>query len=190
EAGDRQARPKVDPRLSDHGWAGGWAGRSDGGGYAARRAALSAAVEPDARRAGQGIGDARPQLRAVCRRLQHLRAQSAGRRAGDGRRRRVPDQAPQAEGQQGEECGRPAEQAQVPGLQLHDWETAPAAQSAGSPHGPWRLSNSPALAIALPNAFFVSLRLASVAVRPEPSSIEPPCTDPYARWCGRGRPRG
>jgi len=65
-----------------------------------------------------------------------------------------------------------------------------AAQSAGSPHGPWRLSNSPALAIALPNAFFVSLRLASVAVRPEPSSIEPPCTDPYARWCGRGRPRG
>ena len=65
-----------------------------------------------------------------------------------------------------------------------------AAQSAGSPHGPWRLSNSPALAIALPNAFFVSLRLASVAVRPEPSSIEQPCTDPYARWCGRGRPRG
>jgi RNA-directed DNA polymerase len=63
-----------------------------------------------------------------------------------------------------------------------------AAQSAGSPHGPWRLSNSPALAIALPNAFFASLGLASVAVRPEPSSIEPPCTDPYARWCGRGRP--
>jgi RNA-directed DNA polymerase len=29
-----------------------------------------------------------------------------------------------------------------------------AAQSAGSPHGPWRLSNSPALTIALPNAFF------------------------------------
>jgi RNA-directed DNA polymerase len=63
-----------------------------------------------------------------------------------------------------------------------------AAQSAGTPHGPWRLSNSPALAIALPNAFFASLGLASVAVRPEPSSIEPPCTDPYARWCGRGRP--
>jgi len=43
-----------------------------------------------------------------------------------------------------------------------------AAQSAGSPHGPWRLSNSPALAIALPNAFFASLGLASVAVRQEP----------------------
>src|SRR5487761_803371 len=34
-----------------------------------------------------------------------------------------------------------------------------AAKTAGSPHGPWRLSNSPALAIALPNAFFGSLGL-------------------------------
>lgn len=34
-----------------------------------------------------------------------------------------------------------------------------AAQTAGSPHGPWRLSNSPALAIALPNAYFGSLGL-------------------------------
>jgi RNA-directed DNA polymerase len=38
-----------------------------------------------------------------------------------------------------------------------------AAQTAGSPHGPWRLSNSPALNIALPNAFFCSLGLATVA---------------------------
>ena len=37
-----------------------------------------------------------------------------------------------------------------------------AARSAGSPHGPWRLSNSPALAIALPNAFLASLGLASL----------------------------
>jgi RNA-directed DNA polymerase len=37
-----------------------------------------------------------------------------------------------------------------------------AAQTAGSPHGPWRLSNSPALAIALPNAFLGSVGLASV----------------------------
>src|SRR6266700_4794671 len=63
-----------------------------------------------------------------------------------------------------------------------------AAKTASSPKGPWRLSNSPALAIALSNAVFTSLGLATVAVRPEPSSIEPPCTDPYARWCGRGRP--
>jgi RNA-directed DNA polymerase len=38
-----------------------------------------------------------------------------------------------------------------------------AGKTAGSPHGPWRLSNSPALAIALPNAFFVSLGLATLA---------------------------
>lgn len=38
-----------------------------------------------------------------------------------------------------------------------------AAGSAGSPHGPWRLSNSPALTIALPNAFFGSIGLASLA---------------------------
>lgn len=37
-----------------------------------------------------------------------------------------------------------------------------AAQSAGSPHGPWRLGNSPALTIALPNAFLVSLGLPSL----------------------------
>jgi RNA-directed DNA polymerase len=34
-----------------------------------------------------------------------------------------------------------------------------AAQTAGSPHGPWRLANSPALAVALPNAYFASLGL-------------------------------
>jgi RNA-directed DNA polymerase len=38
-----------------------------------------------------------------------------------------------------------------------------AAQTAGSPHGPWRLSNSPALAIALSNAFFASLGVATLA---------------------------
>jgi RNA-directed DNA polymerase len=37
-----------------------------------------------------------------------------------------------------------------------------AAQTAGSPHGPWRLSNSPALAIALPNAYFALLGLPSL----------------------------
>jgi len=38
-----------------------------------------------------------------------------------------------------------------------------AARTAGSPRGPWRLSNSPALRIAMPNAFFHSLGLASLA---------------------------
>jgi len=40
-----------------------------------------------------------------------------------------------------------------------------AAQTAGNPHGPWRLSNSPALAIALPNAALSSFGLASVAIQ-------------------------
>ena len=38
-----------------------------------------------------------------------------------------------------------------------------AAKTAGSPHGPWRLSNSPALTIALPNVFFASLGLVTLA---------------------------
>jgi RNA-directed DNA polymerase len=40
-----------------------------------------------------------------------------------------------------------------------------AAQTAGSAHGPWRLSNSPALAMALPNAYFASLGLPSLVVK-------------------------
>jgi hypothetical protein len=32
-----------------------------------------------------------------------------------------------------------------------------AAKTAGSPHGPWRIANSPALAMALPKAYFDSL---------------------------------
>jgi len=41
-----------------------------------------------------------------------------------------------------------------------------AAQTAGSPHGPWRLSLSPALCIALPNRVFHSLGLPQLWVRP------------------------
>jgi RNA-directed DNA polymerase len=37
-----------------------------------------------------------------------------------------------------------------------------AARAAGSPHGPWRLSHSPALDIALPNAFFAALGVATL----------------------------
>jgi RNA-directed DNA polymerase len=39
------------------------------------------------------------------------------------------------------------------------------AQTAGSAHGPWRLANSPALAIALPNAYFDSLGIPRLTVR-------------------------
>src|ERR1700675_1239901 len=40
-----------------------------------------------------------------------------------------------------------------------------AAKTAGSPHGPWRIANSPALAIALPNAYFAKLGLPPMVVR-------------------------
>jgi RNA-directed DNA polymerase len=40
-----------------------------------------------------------------------------------------------------------------------------AAKTAGSTHGPWRLSRSPALSFALPNAYFVSLGLPQLAIR-------------------------
>jgi RNA-directed DNA polymerase len=41
-----------------------------------------------------------------------------------------------------------------------------AAKTAGSPHGPWRLANSPALSIALPNAYFATLGLPPMVVMP------------------------
>jgi RNA-directed DNA polymerase len=37
-----------------------------------------------------------------------------------------------------------------------------AAKTAGSTHGPWQLANSPALALALPNAYFASLGIPSL----------------------------
>jgi RNA-directed DNA polymerase len=40
-----------------------------------------------------------------------------------------------------------------------------AAQSAGSAHGPWRMANSPALGIALPNAYFDLLGIPRLTVR-------------------------
>jgi RNA-directed DNA polymerase len=41
-------------------------------------------------------------------------------------------------------------------------DVALAAPTAGSPHGPWRISISPALAIAFPNASFAALGLSSL----------------------------
>ena len=40
-----------------------------------------------------------------------------------------------------------------------------AAKAAGSAHGPWQLANSPALAIALPNAYLLSLGIPPLTVR-------------------------
>jgi RNA-directed DNA polymerase len=40
-----------------------------------------------------------------------------------------------------------------------------AAQTAGSPHGPWRISRSPALSFAFPNAYFTTLGLPRLTAR-------------------------
>ena len=56
-----------------------------------------------------------------------------------------------------------------------------AAATAGSARGPWHLSRSQAVQVALPGAFFDKQGLPRLAGRPMSSPPEPPCTDPYAR---------
>ena len=65
------------------------------------------------------------------------------------------------------------------------WNTAKSA------HGPWRLSRSPALAIALPGVYFEALGLPRLYVRPvncDLLSRTAVVRDPYARWCDRESP--
>ena len=50
-------------------------------------------------------------------------------------------------------------------LSKRDVDTRLAAQTAGSAHGPWRLANSLALCLALPNAYFASLGIPRLTVR-------------------------
>ena len=64
-----------------------------------------------------GLVSPRTRLRPVCRRLQHLRAVAAGWPARAGLHRAFSEQAPPAEGEPGEECGRPTVEAEVPGIQ-------------------------------------------------------------------------
>ncbi len=50
-------------------------------------------------------------------------------------------------------------------LRKRDVNAPLAAKTAGSAHGPWRLANSPALALALPNAYFDSIGIPRLTVR-------------------------
>jgi RNA-directed DNA polymerase len=56
-----------------------------------------------------------------------------------------------------------------------------AAQTAGSSHGPWRLAASPALHLALSNAYFESLGLPPMVVRALAQPAESPYADPHVR---------
>jgi hypothetical protein len=44
-----------------------------------------------------------------------------------------------------------------------------------------------ALSVGLSNTYFKSLGLPALVDGCKRNQLEPPCTDPYARWCGRGR---
>src|SRR5438034_196759 len=50
----------------------------------------------------------------------------------------------------------------------------------------WRVAGHRALHVALPTAYFDGLGVPRLAAR-SPQLAEPPDTDPYVRWCGRGR---
>jgi len=62
-----------------------------------------------------------------------------------------------------------------------------AANMAGSGRGPWYLALTKALNVGLSKAYFRSLGLPSLFEDCQRNLLEPPCTDPYARRCGRGR---
>ncbi|MEJ5187562.1 MAG: group II intron maturase-specific domain-containing protein, partial [Candidatus Geothermincolales bacterium] len=50
-------------------------------------------------------------------------------------------------------------------LRARDISRGLAAKTAGSVHGPWRISRSPALSFAFPNAFFSELGLITLEAR-------------------------
>ena len=77
--------------------------------------------------------------------------------------------------------------ATVPELRARGVVRKAFARSRGT-KGPWRLS-APALHRALPNRTSRTTQGSPRHGDDAPAqSAEPPCTDPYARWCGRGGP--
>ena len=62
-----------------------------------------------------------------------------------------------------------------------------ATNTAASGRGPWYLARAKALSVGLSNAYFTSLGLPTLIDGCQRNQLEPPCTDPYARWYGRGR---
>lgn len=125
QAGCRPAHPKAHPRVSCRRCDGGWVGRADGRGDPARRPTFALAVEPDAGCAGQGADPTWSLLRSLCRRLQHLRAQPPGGRAGHDERHQLRHQAPPASGEHSQERSHPMAACchGDPGVlrELHQW---------------------------------------------------------------------
>jgi hypothetical protein len=61
-----------------------------------------------------------------------------------------------------------------------------ASDTASSRRGPWPLVRTKALTVGLSNACFKSRGLPTLVDECSRNRLEPSCTDPYARWCGRG----
>jgi hypothetical protein len=61
------------------------------------------------------------------------------------------------------ECCRTAGEGYGQTTRMHISEDL-AAQTAGSPHGPWRIAHSPALHLALPNVYLAGLGLPPMVV--------------------------
>jgi hypothetical protein len=60
------------------------------------------------------------------------------------------------------------------------------ANTAGSGLGPWYLVKAKALSVGLSNASLKSLGFHHCSRKCRRNHLEPPYTDPYVRWCGRG----
>jgi len=71
-------------------------------------------------------------------------------------------------------------------LGVNDWNARPVA---ASHKGFWAIANMKAVKVAMPNRFFAERGLLSLFNQYESllRLYEPPCTDPYARWCGRAK---
>src|SRR5262245_18822851 len=61
-----------------------------------------------------------------------------------------------------------------------------AAVAAGSERGSWRMARHVAVQQVCPTPSSTRSDFLAWRRRQTLNSIEPPCTDPYARWCGRG----
>ena len=132
--GRRHAGAAVDPPLP--------AGRIDArrvddgtdGRDTAGWSSVAVVVEHPARRSRQGAKATRARLLPLCRRLQHLRADAACRRAGDVLDVPAPSRAAAAHGQPRQKRGRPSLEAELSRLQRHaSSRTSP--QGGGQEHG-------------------------------------------------------
>src|SRR5229473_6376443 len=132
-AGDRQESAPIDRGVLESGRAGERASESGGRRDTARWSAFSTPVEHRTRRTRPGTGTAQASLRAVCGRLQYLRAQPTSGTAGDDERHALSHATAPAQGERGQECSGSTSRADVLGVQLQQQQGTEAAHRAEGP---------------------------------------------------------